>query len=374
MLITAVAGIPQWPQFRGPNCSGVAEGANPPIRFGPDTNLVWKLVVPPGLSSPAHSELIALDTATGNTIWRVSCPLAKDSYSTPMVWRHNETEKLLVQSLGRLTAYTLDQGKVKWWVKGWNFDAVMTAPVAGDGLLFAGGSGINDPSETPDPIFDWKKSLARFDANHDGQIAISELPSEEVWHMRKEVPNGAPGSVILLTELFGFMDANNDKIITKAEWDVADAESRDPLAIDHLVAIRPGGKDDATETHVVWKTSRGLPEIPSPLYYRGSLYLVRDGGMWTAIDAPSGKILVDRERLGILGQFVASPVAANGYIYAASESGTIAVIRAGNNREVAALNKLGESVRTTPAIAGRALYVRTEKHLMAFAAQSEPPR
>jgi len=480
-LISAAAGTSQWPQFRGPNCSGVAEGANPPIQFGPDTNLVWKLAVPSGRSSPVvsddhifltgvesnhlvtlsvdaksgrelwrrtapaekleschefsspaaptpctdglrvfsyfgsfgliaydfsgnelwrrpfallssrygtatspilaggklilqrlggstNSEILALEPATGNTIWRVSCPLAKESYSTPMLWQHDGMEELLVQSLGRLTAYTLDRGQASWWVKGWNFDAVMTTPVAGDGLLFAGGSGINDPSE-PDPIFDWKKSLARFDANHDGQIAISELPPEEVWHMRKEVPKGAPGSVMLLTKLFGFIDANDDKIITKTEWDVADSESRDPLAIDCFAAIRPGGKDDATETHIAWKISRGLPEIPSTLYYRGSLYLVRDGGMWTAIDAPSGKVSVDRERLGIFGQFVASPVAANGYIYAASESGTIAVIRAENKLEVAALNKLGESVRTTPAIAGRALYVRTEKHLMAFAAQ-----
>ncbi len=63
---------------------------------------------------------------------------------------------------------------------------------------------------------------------------------------------------------------------------------------------------------------------------------------------------------------VASPIAANGYIYTVNESGTFAVLRAGDTLDVAAVNKLGESVRATPAIAGNALYVRSAEHLWAF--------
>jgi outer membrane protein assembly factor BamB len=94
--------------------------------------------------------------------------------------------------------------------------------------------------------------------------------------------------------------------------------------------------------------------------------------MWSVLDSKTGNRLVDRERLGIGGQYVASPIAANGFIYLVNESGTFAVLHAGDTLDIAALNKLGESVRCTPAIAGDTLYTRSATHLWAFAA--EKPR
>jgi hypothetical protein len=82
--------------------------------------------------------------------------------------------------------------------------------------------------------------------------------------------------------------------------------------------------------------------------------------------AKTGKRLLDRERLGTGGQAVASPIAANGYIYTVNESGTFAVLRAGDTLDVAGVNKLGESVRAAPAIVGDALYLRSAGHLWAF--------
>jgi outer membrane protein assembly factor BamB len=88
--------------------------------------------------------------------------------------------------------------------------------------------------------------------------------------------------------------------------------------------------------------------------------------MVTSYTPDSGKVVLDRQRLGTLGQYVASPVAADGRIYAASETGTIVVFRAGDTLEVLARNDLGESITATPAIADHKLYVRTAKHLWAF--------
>ena len=70
--------------------------------------------------------------------------------------------------------------------------------------------------------------------------------------------------------------------------------------------------------------------------------------------------------LGIGGQFSASPIAANGFIYAVNTSGTFAMLRAGDTLDVAAVNEFGESVRCTPAIAGNRIYVRGGDHLWAF--------
>jgi hypothetical protein len=70
--------------------------------------------------------------------------------------------------------------------------------------------------------------------------------------------------------------------------------------------------------------------------------------------------------LGIGGQAVASPIAANGFIYLVNEPGTFAVLRVGDKLDVVAVNKLGESIRATPAIASDTLYVRSSEHLWAF--------
>jgi outer membrane protein assembly factor BamB len=88
--------------------------------------------------------------------------------------------------------------------------------------------------------------------------------------------------------------------------------------------------------------------------------------MVTSYDAQTGKVILDRQRLGALGQYVASPVAADGRIYAASESGIVVVFRAADNLEVLARNDLQEAITATPAIADNKLYVRTAGHLWAF--------
>lgn len=136
--------------------------------------------------------------------------------------------------------------------------------------------------------------------------------------------------------------------------------------MDRFVAIRPGGRDNATESHVVWETSKGLAEMASPLFYRGRVYIIRDGGLLTVFEPKTGQRFLDRQRIGTGGQYVASPVAANGTIYLINEAGTATVLRAGNRLDVAAVNKLGENVRSTPAIAGNKLFVRTREHVWAF--------
>jgi len=160
------------------------------------------------------------------------------------------------------------------------------------------------------------------------------------------------------------MDKDGDGVITKEEWDAGMAFVA--ANEDIVMAIRPGGSGDITKSHVVWKAKRGISEIPSPLFYRDRLYFVRDGGMVTSYEPATGKTILDRQRLGVPGQYCASPVAADGRIYAASETGAVIVFRAGDTLDVLARNELGESILATPAIADHKLYIRTDKHLWAF--------
>ena len=72
-----------------------------------------------------------------------------------------------------------------------------------------------------------------------------------------------------------FTDGDGDGVATQEEWKTTLTFLKDNE--DNVVAIRPGGSGDSTKTHLAWTASRGIPEMPSPLFYRGRLYLVRDG-------------------------------------------------------------------------------------------------
>ena len=159
-------------------------------------------------------------------------------------------------------------------------------------------------------------------------------------------------------------DASTDGLVSAAEWEGFLVWVR--ANEDKVLAIRPGGVADSTKEHVAWTANRGLSEIPSPLFYRGRLYFVRSGGLVTSYAPESGAVVIDRKRLGALGQYVASPVAADGRIYAANEEGVVVVFRAADTLDVLARNDLQEAITATPAIADDKLYIRTAGYLWAF--------
>ncbi len=133
-----------------------------------------------------------------------------------------------------------------------------------------------------------------------------------------------------------------------------------------LMAILPGGKGDVSESHVEWQSHRGIPEIPSPIFFDDRLYLVRKGGLINAIDTADGTV-VYRERLADApGQYSASPVIADRNLYLVSGLGVISVVPVGDEFELAHQYGLGEGVQVTPAIDLDTIYIRGEKHLWAF--------
>jgi outer membrane protein assembly factor BamB len=103
------------------------------------------------------------------------------------------------------------------------------------------------------------------------------------------------------------------------------------------------------------------------LLHNGLLYLVKDGGMLTVYEADSGKLLVDRERLGPEGDFYASPIAVDGKIYAISQRGVFICINAGRTPSVIWKADFGESIVTTPVVAGNTVFMRSRDHVWAFA-------
>jgi outer membrane protein assembly factor BamB len=203
--------------------------------------------------------------------------------------------------------------------------------------------------------------LAGHDADKDGKIQLSEVKTEDV--------NGR-----IMYRLFKSIDkvsGDNDGVLTRGEFeDAFPAERKDG----GLVRIRLGGKGDVAKTHVDWRQAKGIPYLTSPLLYRGVLYSVRDGGILTAYEAETGKVLKEARLDGALGDYYASPVAGDGKLYFVSREGKLRVVRAGPQWELAASGDLDEAVIATPAISGGRIFIRTEKSLYSFVSGDEGSR
>jgi outer membrane protein assembly factor BamB len=127
-----------------------------------------------------------------------------------------------------------------------------------------------------------------------------------------------------------------------------------------ILAIRADGAGDVTKSHVVWRSSKGVAYVPSPLYHAGYLYVVADGAVVTCFKAATGEP-VWQERLQ--GAFTSSPVLAGDLLYVTNEDGKTFVLKTGPKFRGIATNSLKEGVLATPAVSCGRLFLRTSDHL-----------
>ncbi len=473
-VTTKGAAEPTWPQFRGPNASGLAaEGENPPIEFGPDQNVVWKTPILSGHSSPcicgqhifltgydAEKEelrvfcldradgkirwshvapaeqiekvhpvsspaaatpatdgervyvyfgsygllcydfagnqqwtvplpiatgvdghatspivsgdlvilsrderndphLLAVDRKSGETVWKISRRYGMASHATPVVWKG----QLVVHRMGEVVAHAPADGASIWSVS--LATRGTSTPVIGNDVLFvAAWTNFGEPNLIV-KLPDFQTLVEKHDRDGDKQISESEFPDDLAIARRPELEEGTKGAEFYIKRFFQGIDRSKDGLLEESEWrQIVDAAGS--MIREHgLAAIKGGGKDDVTDTHVLWQEKTNVAEVPSPLYYNGRVYMIKNGGIVSCMDAETGRLLY-RERLGAAGLYCSSPICADGRIYIASSNGVITVFAAGDTLQVLARNKLPEKVFATPAVVDNKLYVRTAKHIYAF--------
>ncbi len=117
---------------------------------------------------------------------------------------------------------------------------------------------------------------------------------------------------------------------------------------------------------VLWRVERNLPYVPAPVLYRGIIYMVKNGGIITAVDATTGTVLKEARAGDARGQYLASPVAGDDKVYLANEDGMVTVLQAGGDLLALKVNDLGEEIYGTPALVDGAVFVRTRSHLHCF--------
>ncbi len=300
--------------------------------------------------------LLAVDRRNGKEVWRQAYPVVRgrvESYSTPVVWR----DQLILHRSGIVEGYETASGQRRWSLAA-NTSGASTVAAAGD-LIFVNTWNTLGEADQRTSLPDFAAFLRLYDKNDDGTINEAEFPAQLKTTARPEldhIPNSQNYAA------FRSVDRDRDGRVQESEWETFRTRIAERAQDHGLLAIRPEG-DSAT---VVWRESTSIPEVPSPLFFQGRLFLVRNGGVTTCLNAETGK-LIFRARAGAPGAYFASPVAADGRVYLASGDGVITVIAAAKDQlEVLARNDLGESIVATPAIARRTIYVRTARHLYAF--------
>lgn len=403
-----------WPQFRGPLSTGVGEG-RPPVHFGPNQNVLWKTAVASGLSSPilwegrifltefdrTKKELatVCIDRRTGKILWRRTVAAEEiekvheiSSPAAPTPVTDGERVYVYFGSYG-LVCYDLD-GKQQWErrlpIPENPYGAVSSPIVAGE-LLVLNHQGKDSyllAVNRRDGRTVWKTDRSLFQYGwstpvhwrHDGIDEIVVLGGDfkpnqrlmaynladgaERWWVGGLPPCGKSTPVIGGGLLFF---AAPDIILEPA------AEKRNPDRAAQFYAnnaarvsaIRPGNRGDVTETNIAWSEHKGVPGVPSPLYYNGRLYSFMNGGIVFCRVAKTGK-LVYSGRLEALGEYYSSPVAADNKVYIASAEGVVVVLDAGEELKILARNQLDGAILGTPALVDGNIYVRTESHLYAF--------
>jgi outer membrane protein assembly factor BamB len=331
------------------------------ISYDPDGNVRWKVPLGPFSNAMGHSScpiiagdnvvlvmdqmldsyIAAFDRRNGEIRWKTSRE-EMEGWSTPLLYQPAGAAPLiLTASRGQLGAHRVDNGK-RLWSRPNLSPSIVASPILEKDTLFTFGYGYD--SLTPFSV-----PLQKYDKNHDGKLSPDEY--------------GADAYLIGIGQFGG----NKDGIVTQDEWE---ARQRMGIAPSGLMAIRlERGPDLGAPTHTreLWRYEKSfVAVVPSPLYYDGVLYIVKNGGLLTSFDADTGKVAKAGRLTGALGAYSASPVAAEKKIFLASEEGKVTVLKADREWEVIAINDLGEGCYATPALAGGHIYLRTSEALYRF--------
>ena len=311
-----------------------------------------------------NSHLLALKCSDGSEAWKY--PRGEDSggYSTPVVWQEDGAERLGVYNGGLFTAHDPKTGVEIWRTGKMPLSSIPTPTVSG-GVVYLAGTGIMGGRDNVVAFPSFEELLAKYDTNKDSKISTDELPDTLL-----AINRGASGAGDVSLK-FGLTMGSEGKARTfnKEEWTKELEGWTSFFKSDGMksgtAALKIGGKGDMTGTNVLWAESKGIPEVPSPLFYHDRLYYIRNGGLFTCRDAKTGKSLYD-ERIGAPGAYYSSPVGAGGRIYTASDRGVVTVLKAGDTFEKVTQTDLKEPISATPPVLGGVLYVRTDRRLYAF--------
>lgn len=394
LLSNAVLAAEAWPAFRG-SAQAVYPAALP-VEWTRTRNVVWQQAVPgAGWSSPVISggrvfvtsgiatgggnpalHALCFDAATGRLEWSTAVFSGAESPPAP---KHEtiipaspspvaDGDRLYVY-FGHHGAACLDRdGRVVWRNPRLRFDPVPgngTSPIiAGDRMIYLADC-----------------ATAAF------TVALDKHTGKTLWRVPRTLPAkmkfsfgspllieaaGRPQLLVPDDAMLKSLDPATGRELWRVRLRERYAVVTQPVFAHGLVyagggylrgellAIRPDGQGDVTESHVVWRVTKGAPLVPAVVSVGQELYAVNDGGVATCWDAATGEVHW-QERLD--GNYSAAPIEAGGRIYFLNDGGTATVVPAARQFQRLGANALDESTLATPAAADGGLFIRTAGHL-----------
>jgi outer membrane protein assembly factor BamB len=337
------AGKERWKLALGPFNMFYGFGASPIL-------VDDKVILPVDQDSPG-SYLIAVDKNNGRVRWKVDRPVVISGYSTPIVYQPSQGPKqIVIPESFQLSAYSAEDGKRIWWVRGLACEMKSIASHDGEYLYVNGWGFPQNQAGQQIKTIPFNEALVAFDKNSDKQIAKSEVSGSEP--MNKMLRGG-----------FEAFDTDRDEKLNDKDWEVF----RAMMASENgLLAIRMGGHGDQTSTAIRWRYQKPVPQVPSTLLYKGVLYMINDSGILLSFDPLTGKVIKQGRLHGAIDKYFSSPVAADDKVFLIGVNGAVSVLKAAGEWEVLAVNELDDECYATPAIADGSIYIRTRSALSCF--------
>lgn len=406
-----------WPQWRGPRLDGTSRDTGFPITA--EGNVTWKVVLPgSGHASPIVWEdkiftvaalpeteervLLCHERGTGKQLWQsivlkappegthklnslASSTPATDGQSVFTAFLDNtETDATRAANAGK----EFGKGEVP---KG---TVVVSAhDVAGRPLwqvrpgLFSSKHGF-----CSSPVLFEDKVIVNCDHDGDGYIvALAKADGKELW--RIERPNKTRSYCVpLIREMGGRMQmvlsgtmcvASYDPRTGRQLWIIEGPTEQFVASLvfsertgllymtggfpeHHLLAIKPDGSGNVTDTHIVWRTNKGVAYVPSPIVEGGYFLIVSDSGVAHCFDAKSGEILWEER----LREHHASLTSAEGRVYFVNDFGVLRTVKPDKTYDLLAESELKEKVFASPAMSEGQIFIRTDRSLVCLGKRS----
>ncbi len=400
LLAAAVpAGAGNWPRFRGPNGTGVADDKGVPVTWDAKSGVLWKAKVPgAGNSSPVvwgdriflqsasadgkERMLLCLSTADGQVIWSRAAPGARARINAKNSWASatpaTDGERVYASfwdgEAQARSAYDF-KGERLWTYNLGKFvsqhGAGASPVVVEDKVIF-----LDDQDGTSRLVaLDSKGGTVAWQAKRKPFNACYSAP----FLLQK--PGAAPELIVASTAGVTGYDPRTGGENWNWNWNWGSGKplrtvgspvygqglvfvgGGDGPGNRHFVAVRADGKGDVSATNLAWekKTNKVLPYVPGVLAWGEHLYYVNDQGDAGCWEAKTGAAVWEERRL--CGAVSASPVLIDGKVYAIDESGDVLVFAAAPAFKLLARNATGERVFASPAVADNRLYVRGASHL-----------
>jgi len=394
----ATAKAEAWPCWRGPRGDGTSIETNIPTNWDP-ANAVWKVELPgrghasaivwddriftvTGVEQTRQRVLICLDRNTGKLLWQqsvVTGPLEKlhkqnsHASGTPATDGRRVYVTFRVGDDIIVGAHNFDDGRQVWLVRvgthegEWGFSnepvlykdmVIVDGDSKGDSFLIALG---RDDGKTRWRIKRTNKGISysaplirqmagRTQLIQCGDRCVTSFDpdtGEQIWKV------DGPSQEFVATPVYS---EKAGLVFISSSWPKQE-----------IFAIRPDGRGDVTNTHVVWRDTKGAPYVPSLIVAGDYLLSISNSGVAFCYEAATGKVFWQEK----FGKHHASPVLADGLAFFINDDGQINVIKPGEKFERVAQYELGESCYASPAISDGQVFLRGFEHLFCFGRKND---